>query len=144
VVAVPGEWLLSEEPVEINAGRRTVSLSVRNTGDRPVQVGSHYHFFEVNRVLDFDRPQALGMRLNVPAGQAIRFEPGDEREVELVEIGGNRRVIGFAGLVDGAVTARWTVHEALTRAAAHRFAGMEQWRSEQSQVIGEQVPEAGR
>ena len=98
---IPGEWLLSDEPIEINAGRRTVRLSVRNTGDRPIQVGSHFHFFEVNRALEFDRAPALGMRLDVPAGQSIRFEAGDERDVGLVEFGGSRRVIGFNNLVDG-------------------------------------------
>ena len=98
---IPGEWLLSDEPIEINAGRRTAHLSVANTGDRPIQVGSHFHFFEVNRALEFDRPAALGMRLDVPAGQSIRFEAGDERDVDLVEFGGSRRVIGFSNLVDG-------------------------------------------
>ena len=98
---VPGEWLLSDEPIEINAGRRTLRVSVRNIGDRPIQVGSHFHFFEVNRALAFDRDAALGMRLDVPAGQSIRFEAGDERDVVLVELGGSRRVTGFRGLVDG-------------------------------------------
>ena len=98
---IPGEWLLSDEPVEINAGRRTLQLAVRNTGDRPIQVGSHFHFYEVNRALEFDREAALGMRLDVHAGQSIRFEAGDERDVDLVELGGSRRVIGFNNLVDG-------------------------------------------
>jgi urease subunit beta/urease subunit gamma/beta len=98
---IPGEWLLSDEPVEINAGRRTLRLSVRNVGDRPIQVGSHFHFAEVNRALEFDREAALGMRLDVPAGQSIRFEAGDERDVHLVAFGGSRRVIGFSNLVDG-------------------------------------------
>jgi urease beta subunit len=98
---IPGEWLISDEPIEINAGRRTVRLSVRNNGDRPIQVGSHFHFFEINRALEFDREAALGMRLDVPAGQSIRFEAGDERDVDLVELGGNRRVIGFNKLVEG-------------------------------------------
>ena len=98
---IPGEWLLSDEPIEINAGRRRLRLSVRNTGDRPIQVGSHFHFHEVNRALDFDRDAALGMRLDVAAGQSIRFEAGDERDVALVQLGGSRRVIGFNNLVDG-------------------------------------------
>jgi urease beta subunit len=98
---IPGEWLLADEPIEINAGRRTLRLSVRNSGDRPIQVGSHFHFFEVNRALEFDREAALGMRLDVPAGQSIRFEAGDERDVGLVELGGSRRIIGFNKLVDG-------------------------------------------
>jgi urease subunit beta/urease subunit gamma/beta len=98
---IPGEWLLSDEPIEINSGRRRAPLSVRNTGDRPIQVGSHFHFYEVNDALEFDREAALGMRLDVPAGQSIRFEAGDERDVTLVELGGSRRVIGFKNLVDG-------------------------------------------
>ena len=121
---IPGEWLLSDEPIEINTGRRTARLSVRNTGDRPIQVGSHFHFFEVNRALDFDRAAALGMRLDVPSGQSIRFEAGDERDVELVELGGSRRVIGFNNLVDGGLTSDSTVEQALERAAARGFAGL--------------------
>src|SRR5919106_2240837 len=98
---IPGEWLLCDEPIEINAGRRGVRLSVRNTGDRPIQVGSHFHFLEVNRMLEFDRPATLGMRLDVPSGQSIRFEPGDERDVDLVTFGGHGRVVGFNNLLDG-------------------------------------------
>ena len=101
MIVIPGEWLLADEPIEINEGRRKLRLSVRNTGDRPIQVGSHFHFFEVNRVLQFDRPATLGMRLDVPSGQSIRFEAGDERDVDLVAFGGSRRVIGFNKLVDG-------------------------------------------
>jgi len=98
---IPGEWLLSDDPIELNAGRRTLRISVRNTGDRPIQVGSHYHFFEVNSALDFDRDATLGMRLDVPSGQSIRFEAGDQRDVDLVEFGGRKRLIGFAGRMDG-------------------------------------------
>jgi urease beta subunit len=98
---IPGEWLHTDEPIEINAGRRTLRLSVRNTGDRPIQVGSHFHFYEVNRALEFDRESALGMRLDVPSGQSIRFEAGDERDVDLVELGGSKRVVGFNNLVNG-------------------------------------------
>lgn len=121
---IPGEWLLADEPIEINAGRRTLRLSVRNTGDRPIQIGSHFHFFEVNRALDFDRPATLGMRLDVPSGQSIRFEAGDERDVDLVEFGGTGRVIGFNGLLDGSTSARWAVEQALERAADLGFSGM--------------------
>jgi urease beta subunit len=121
---IPGEWLLSDEPIEINAGRRTAQLSVRNTGDRPIQVGSHFHFFEVNRALDFDRAAALGMRLDAPSGQSIRFEAGDERDVDLVELGGSRRVVGFNNLVNGGLTSDSTVEQALERAAARGFAGL--------------------
>jgi len=87
--------------VEINAGRPRVTLPVRNTGDRPIQVGSHYHFFEVNRALAFDRLQAFGCRLDIAAGTAVRFEPGDQKEVTLVPFGGKMRVHGFNNLVDG-------------------------------------------
>ena len=121
---IPGEWLLADEPIEINAGRRTLRVSVRNTGDRPIQVGSHFHFFEVNRALDFDRPATLGMRLDVPAGQSIRFEAGDEREVDLVEFGGLGRVIGFNNLVDGGRLDQQSVQRALEKAARLGFGGM--------------------
>ena len=98
---IPGEWLIGDEPIEVNAGRRTARIAVRNTGDRPIQVGSHFHFFEVNMALEFDRRAAFGMRLDVPSGQSVRFESGDEREVELVEFGGSKRVVGFSNLVNG-------------------------------------------
>src|SRR5262245_28140097 len=98
---IPGETVLAEDPIELNAGRPTRRLEVANTGDRPVQVGSHFHFLEVNRCLLFDRAAAYGMRLNIPSGTAVRFEPGDTSEVELVAIGGSREVIGLNRLVDG-------------------------------------------
>ena len=98
---IPGEYFLEQGEIEINAGRRVSRVIVANTGDRPIQVGSHFHFYEVNRALEFDRDAALGMRLDVLAGQSIRFEAGDERDVDLVELGGSRRVIGFNKLVDG-------------------------------------------
>lgn len=96
-----GGYILAAESVEINRGRPRVNLTVRNTGDRPVQVASHFHFFEVNRALEFDREQAFGHRLDIPAGTAVRFEPGDEKGVTLVPFGGKRRVHGFNSLVDG-------------------------------------------
>ncbi len=99
-VAVGGE-ILAAAPIEYNAGRKTVKLVVRNTGDRPIQVGSHFHFFEVNRYLEFDRDAAFGCHLNIPATTAIRFEPGDQKEVEVVTYAGKRRIIGFNGLVMG-------------------------------------------
>ncbi|MGA1597821.1 MAG: urease subunit beta [bacterium] len=98
---VPGEYLIQSSAVEANSGRPTVTLTVHNTGDRPIQVGSHFHFFEANRWLRFDRESAYGMRLNIPAGTAVRFEPGDSKEVELVALAGARRVFGFNGLVNG-------------------------------------------
>jgi urease subunit beta len=100
---IPGEMLIEDGEIELNAGRPTVQLTVANTGDRPIQVGSHFHFFEVNRALSFDRQQARGMRLNIPAGTAVRFEPGDEREVSLVPFVGSRQVYGLNGLINGAL-----------------------------------------
>ena len=93
----PGEYLLEAEPIQANVGRKTAKLVVGHTGDRPVQVGSHYHFFEVNNALDFDRQAAIGMRLNIPAGTSVRFEPGEEKEVLLVEFAGAKIVLGHQG-----------------------------------------------
>lgn len=98
---IPGEYFLENEDVVANAGRPTVELIVANTGDRPIQVGSHFHFFEANRALRFDRAQAFGMRLNIPAGTAVRFEPGDEKRVTLVALAGDRRMFGLNGLTEG-------------------------------------------
>ena len=98
---IPGEYILRDEAIEANVGRDTVRIEVSNLGDRPVQVGSHYHFFEANRWLRFDREKAYGRRLCIPAGTAVRFEPGDTREVELVDLGGSRIAHGINGLVDG-------------------------------------------
>ncbi len=99
----PGEYLFDGEPIELNAGRPTASVQVNNTGDRPVQVGSHFHFFEVNRALVFDRTAAYGMRLDLPAGTAVRFEPGEIKTVRLVELGGSRQAFGGSALVMGAL-----------------------------------------
>ena len=98
---IPGEIQTQPGEIELNAGRRTVTLAVANTGDRPIQVGSHYHFYETNAALRFEREQARGFRLNIPAGTAVRFEPGQERTVELVELAGARVVYGFLGKVLG-------------------------------------------
>jgi urease beta subunit len=98
---IPGEYFLKNETVEINRGRATSRIVVTNRGDRPIQVGSHCHFFEVNRALNFDRQAAYGMRLNIAAGTAVRFEPGDSKEIELVALGGTRTVYGINGLVNG-------------------------------------------
>lgn len=97
----PGEILVDEGDIEANVGRKTVTLLVRHTGDRPIQVGSHFHFYEVNAALDFDRHSAYGMRLNIPSGLAVRFEPGDEKVVTLVELAGDRVALGHRGLVNG-------------------------------------------
>ena len=98
---IPGEMIVLAGEIELNAGRPTVRMVVGNTGDRPIQVGSHYHFYEANEALEFNREQAKGMRLDIPAGTAVRFEPGDEREVQLVPFVGSREVYGFNGKVNG-------------------------------------------
>ena len=98
---IPGEYFLKTEPIEANEGRLTSRMVVTNRGDRPIQVGSHCHFFEVNRALDFNRDLSYGMRLNIPAGTAVRFEPGDSKEIELVVLAGTRTVYGINGLVNG-------------------------------------------
>ncbi|MDW3205099.1 MAG: urease subunit beta [Alphaproteobacteria bacterium] len=98
---IPGEILCAEGEIELNAGRRTVTVTVSNTGDRPVQVGSHYHFAETNAALDFDRAAARGCRLDIPAGTAVRFEPGQSRTVTLIDYAGDRRVVGFNAAVQG-------------------------------------------
>lgn len=98
---IPGEYILAKTDIIANEGRSTAIVQVVNTGDRPVQVGSHFHFFEVNKQLAFDRAAAYGMRLNIPAGTAVRFEPGEEKQVALVTFGGNRTAIGFNNLVNG-------------------------------------------
>jgi urease subunit beta len=117
---VPGEVRPGDGTVTLNEGRETTTVTVANTGDRPAQIGSHFHFFEVNAALEFDREAAYGMRLNVPAGTAVRFEPGDSKTVELVAIGGKRRVSGMNGLTNGTVDSG--ASEATKRASAAGFA----------------------
>jgi urease subunit beta len=102
---IPGEMLVQEGEIELNADRPTLQVLVANTGDRPIQVGSHFHFYEVNEALNFDREQAKGMRLDIPAGTAVRFEPGDERDVTLVPFTGSRQVYGFNGEINGPLDA---------------------------------------
>jgi len=119
---IPGEYILGDGDIEANAGRRTVELTVANTADRPIQIGSHFHFFEVNRALRFERSRAWGMRLNVPAGTAVRFEPGDEKVVALVEIAGLREVHGLNALSDGKVDGAH-LEAAVRKAGAAGFQG---------------------
>ena len=120
----PGEVTPAKAgPIQLNEGRRSVKLKVKNAGDRAVQIGSHYHFFEANKALDFDRNLTVGMRLDIPAGTAIRFEPGAEAEVTLVDFGGTRRVVGFAGLVNGSVDSGATVAAARAEALRLGFRG---------------------
>jgi urease beta subunit len=112
---IPGEYLFDGEPLELNANRPTKTLQVNNTGDRPVQVGSHFHFFEVNRALVFDRQAAYGMRLDLPAGTAVRFEPGEIKTVRLVAVAGQRRMYGGSGLVMGPLDDPVTRKQSLER-----------------------------
>jgi urease subunit beta len=98
---IPGEMRVAAGDIELNQGRKPVSIAVENTGDRPIQVGSHYHFFETNAALKFERKKAYGCRLNIAAGTAVRFEPGQKRTVELIPLGGARKVYGFTGAVNG-------------------------------------------
>ncbi len=119
---IPGEYFLDEGDIEANVGRATAQVTVANTGDRPIQVGSHYHFFEANKALAFDRGRAWGMRLDIPAGTAVRFEPGDEKVVTLVELGGAREVYGLNALTEGS-TAGDRKRQSLGRAADAGFQG---------------------
>src|SRR3989337_1661208 len=115
------QYIIVNAPVEINAGRATIRIAVKNTGDRPIQVGSHFHFFETNKALDFDRKKAFGMRLNIPSGTSVRFEPGDEKPVELVQLGGKRVVMGLNGLVNGSTSVKGAMEVPLTRAKEFGF-----------------------
>ena len=121
----PGEYFLDDAagPIEANVERRTVRVIVKNTGDRPIQVGSHYHFFEANAALEFDREATYGMRLNIPAGTAVRFEPGEEKKVEVTEFGGRRLIYGLNGLAGGELGSAGARNQAVERAkkAGFRF-----------------------
>jgi urease subunit gamma/beta len=119
----PGEIIAEDGDIELNAGRRKATLKVVNTGDRPVQIGSHYHFFEVNRALEFDRKAAFGMRLDIAAGTAVRFEPGQDKVVVLTEFGGNRRLSGLNGLSDGLADDEQAKATAIARARDRGFRG---------------------
>ena len=119
----PGEIIPADGEIEINAGRPTAKVAVTNTGDRPVQIGSHYHFFEVNRHLDFDRAASFGMRLDIPAGTAVRFAPGETKEVTLVEFGGSGEMVGLNDLTQGSRRSESVKQEALARARARGFKG---------------------
>ena len=120
---IPGEYFLSEEPIIANAKKITITLDVTNTGDRPIQVGSHAHFFEVNKALKFARKKSYGFHLNIPAGTSIRFEPGDSKKIDLTEFSGKRIVYGFSGLVNGSLAEKQD--EAFTEAKKQGFRGME-------------------
>lgn len=118
---VPGEYILASGNIRINVGRKGIALTVVNTGDRPVQIGSHFHFFEVNKQLNFDREKAFGMRLDIPAGTAVRFEPGEELDVKLVEFGGKKKVFGFNNLTDGSTKSAKNKVQASIKAYKNHF-----------------------
>ncbi len=120
---IPGEYVLSSDPVICNENRKTIKLTVKNTGDRPCQIGSHTHFFEVNKALEFPREQSFGYRLNIPAGTSVRFEPGDAKEVELCELGGKKICYGFNGLTMGSLASNPIKNAALEKARARGFKG---------------------
>ena len=120
---IPGEYILSSEPVICNENRKTSKITVNNTGDRPCQVGSHTHFFEVNRALEFPREKAFGYRLNIPAGTSVRFEPGDSKEVELCELGGKRICFGFNALTMGSMNTTVVKKTALEKAKRLGYKG---------------------
>jgi urease subunit beta len=120
---IPGEYILSSEPVICNENRKTSKITVNNTGDRPCQVGSHTHFFEVNRALEFPREKAFGYRLNIPAGTSVRFEPGDSKEVELCELGGKRICFGFNALTMGSMNTTVVKKAALEKAKRLGYKG---------------------
>ena len=123
---MPGEYFVGTKDIECNVGQATVIIAVANTGDRPIQVGSHFHFFEVNRQMEFDREKAFGMHLNIAAGTAVRFEPGEEKEVELVTFGGKRNVFGFNNLVNGKTTNETGKEEAIKKLSSLHFKNKEQ------------------
>ena len=120
---IPGEIITQPGDIALNAGRETITLEVANTGDRPIQVGSHYHFFEANRALEFDRGAAFGMHLDIPAGTAVRFEPGESKEVALVEFGGTGELLGLNGLTEGSARSEPSKAAALRRARDRGFKG---------------------
>ncbi len=122
----PGKLITEEGEIELNAGKDTAQITVTNTADRPIQVGSHFHFFEVNKALDFNRNLAYGMRLDIPAGTAVRFEPGETRRVSLVEIGGTREGYGLNGLVEGKMDDPSVKEKALKAAKERGFKGVDQ------------------
>ncbi len=117
----PGEYLLNGEGIVLNEGREVVELTVKNMDRRPIQVGSHFHFFEVNRALSFDRKKAFGNRLDIPSGTAVRFEPGEEKKVRLISLGGRKNVYGLNGLTEGSTAAEKGLEEALSRAKAGEY-----------------------
>lgn len=125
-MTVPGQILCASGSIKLNCDRELKQITVANTGDRPIQVGSHYHFFEVNKALKFDRVAALGFRLDIPAGTAVRFEPGDTKQVQLVAMAGNRQVYGLNNLVDGDLDDEDTRRRAIEKMLANGFSNQEE------------------
>ncbi|WP_282203398.1 urease subunit beta [Kitasatospora fiedleri] len=138
-----GTYLYGDGDIEINAGRRTVKVEVVNTGDRAIQIGSHYHFFEVNSALRFDRDRTLGMHLNIPAGTSVRIEPGGTREVELCEYGGTGRLVGFSGLLNGSTVSSRARFEAFHRALELGFEGAAETPADKPEDKPEDKPKPG-
>lgn len=122
---IPGEYFIENEYITLNSGRKQLTIKVSNTGDRPVQVGSHFHFFEVNKCLEFDRKISFGMRLDIPSGTAERFEPGEEREIALTEFAGNKAIFGLNGLTSGSLDDKEVLEKAIEKAANLAFKGVE-------------------
>lgn len=122
---IPGEYFIEKEYITINRGREQLTVKVANTGDRPVQVGSHFHFFEVNKCLAFDREKCFGMRLDIPSGTAVRFEPGEEKEITLTEFGGDKAVYGLNGLTSGSLSDCTVREQSLEKARTLAFKGVE-------------------
>jgi len=118
---IPGEYIVAKGSITINEGRKTVKVKVTNTGDRPVQIGSHFHFFEINRAMLFEREKGFGMHLNIASGTAARFEPGEEKEVELVAYAGLRRAFGNNNLVNGDTTLDWNKQNSMAKLAPNNF-----------------------
>lgn len=122
---IPGEIIVKNKEIVCNEGKRTEKITVSNTGDRPIQVGSHFHFFEVNKALEFDRKATFGMRLDIASGTAVRFEPGEEKEVTLVEIGGRKEIHGFSGLTEGNISDDKVREKSFKKAKELGFKGAE-------------------
>jgi urease subunit beta len=122
---IPGEYFIHNEYVTLNENREKTVVKVSNTGDRPVQVGSHYHFFEVNKCLSFDREKAFGLRLNIPSGTAVRFEPGEEKEIELISVGGEKVIYGLNDLTGGSLEDKDILKKALLKGKSLDFKGVE-------------------
>ncbi|TXE10494.1 urease subunit beta [Gelidibacter salicanalis] len=118
---IPGEYILKEEQIVCNANHESISIKVTNTGDRPVQVGSHYHFFEVNRMISFDREKAFGKRLDILAGTAMRFEPGESTEVQLIDLSGSRKAYGGSDLTQGDTTSKGSLEKAMKKMESENF-----------------------